>query len=408
MSSLIPKLNTLGRGLLPLAGVLLLIECLDELIFGAGEAAWPLIRADLHLTYLQIGILLSAPRLVSSALEPLLGVLADQGWRRRLILGGGLAFALACLLTGLAPTFALLLAGFVLFNPASGAFVNLAQAALMDTDPDRHEQLMARWTLAGSVGVVAGPLLLGLNAWLGLGWRGAYLGAAAGALALTALAWPQPMPESGAPAERGLRAGLAAALRALAQPGVLRWLVLLEFADLMLDVLLGFLALYLVDVAGATPEQGALAVAVWTGAGLLGDALLIPLLERVRGLAYLRASALVMAALYPAFLLTSGYELKLAWLALMGLFNAGWYAILKGRLYSALPGQSGTVIAVDALFGLAAGFVPGLLGWAAERFGLRAAMWLLLLGPAALCLGLPRATAHAALKKEDADLSLQP
>jgi FSR family fosmidomycin resistance protein-like MFS transporter len=402
-------LNILGRGLLPLAGVLLLIEFLDELIFGAGEAAWPLIRADLHLSYVQIGILLSVPRLVGSALEPLLGVLADQGWRRRLILGGGLVFALACLLTGVAPAFGLLLAGFVLFNPASGAFVSLAQAALMDTDPGRHEQLMARWTLAGSLGVVAGPLLLGLNAWLGLGWRGAYLGVAAGALALTALAWPRRLPETGAPAvKRGLRAGLAAALRALGQPAVLRWLALLEFADLMLDVLLGFLALYLVDVAGATPEQGALAVAVWTGAGLVGDALLIPLLERVRGLAYLRLSALVMAALYPAFLLTSGYDLKLAWLALMGLFNAGWYAILKGRLYSALPGQSGTVIAVDALFGLAAGFVPGLLGWAAERIGLGAAMWLLLLGPAALCLGLPPTAAQPARKREGADRRLQP
>lgn len=37
---------------------------------------------------------------------------------------------------------------------------------------------------------------------------------------------------------------------ALRQKEVLRWLVLLEFSDLMLDVLLGFLALYFVDVAG--------------------------------------------------------------------------------------------------------------------------------------------------------------
>ena len=36
----------------------------------------------------------------------------------------------------------------------------------------------------------------------------------------------------------------------------------------MLDVLLGFLALYFVDVAGAV-------VAVWTGVGLPGDLLLI-------------------------------------------------------------------------------------------------------------------------------------
>lgn len=33
----------------------LLIEFVDELIFGAGEAAWPLIRTDLGLNYVQIG-----------------------------------------------------------------------------------------------------------------------------------------------------------------------------------------------------------------------------------------------------------------------------------------------------------------------------------------------------------------
>ena len=32
----------------------LLIEFLDELVFGVGEAAWPLIRDDLGLNYVQI------------------------------------------------------------------------------------------------------------------------------------------------------------------------------------------------------------------------------------------------------------------------------------------------------------------------------------------------------------------
>ena len=42
----------------------------------------------------------------------------------------------------------------------------------MDTDPARHELNMARWTFAGSLGVVAGPLALGGTALLGLRWRG--------------------------------------------------------------------------------------------------------------------------------------------------------------------------------------------------------------------------------------------
>ena len=81
------------------------------------------------------------------------------------------------------------------------------------------------------------------------------------------------------------------ALRVLRRREVLCWLTLLEFSDLMLDVLLGFLALYFVNVVGTTPAQAGAAVAVWTGVGLLGDLLLIPLLERVPGLCYLRWSA---------------------------------------------------------------------------------------------------------------------
>jgi FSR family fosmidomycin resistance protein-like MFS transporter len=390
MSSPSSQSVRVARRLTVFALVLLLIEFLDEFVFGLEQAAWPLIRDDLQLTYFQIGLLFSLPALIASVIEPVLGVLADTRWRRALVLGGGLGFALACALTGLAPDFVVLLLSFVLFFPSSGAFVSLAQATLMDTDPARHEQLMARWTLAGSLGVVAGPLLLGAAVWLGLGWRGAFLLFVPLALALTFLTARFPFPQTEAASHESLAAGFRAAFRALRRLEVLRWLILLEFSDFMLDVLLKFLALYIVDVAGGTPEQGALAVAVWTGVGLLGDALLIPLLERVRGLTYLRLSAALTLVIFPAFLLAPTYEFRLGLLALLGLFNSGWYAILQGRLYSTLPGQSGTVIAVNALFGLVSGFIPAALGWVAEQFSLAVMMWLLLLGPVVLLIGLGR------------------
>ena len=179
-------------------------------------------------------------------------------------------------------------------------------------------------------------------------------------------------------------------MRALRRPEVLRWLTLLAFSDLMLDVLLGFLALYFVDVAGATPSQAGMAVAVWTGLALVGDLLLIPLLERVRGLSYLRLSAAVELILFPVFLLAPSFWGKLGILALLGLFNAGWYSILKAQLYSAMPGQSGTVMTVGNVFGLVGGLIPLGLGLIAERFDLVVTMWLLLLGPVALLAGLPR------------------
>jgi FSR family fosmidomycin resistance protein-like MFS transporter len=75
---------------------------------------------------------------------------------------------------------------------------------------------------------------------------------------------------------------------------------------------------------------------------------------------------------------------------LLGFFNAGWYAILKGQLYSTMPGQSGTVMTVGNVFGFVGGLIPLVLGLVAEQAGLSVTMWLLLLGPVALLVGLPR------------------
>lgn len=379
----------------------LLIEFLDELVFGVTEAAWPLIRTDLGLNYVQIGLALSLPGVIGNMIEPFLGILGDVWKRRALILGGGIFFALACLLTGVSRTFGLLLISFIIFNPSSGAFVSLSQATLMDSEPARHEQNMARWTFAGSLGVVLGPLVLSAALALTLGWRAIFLALAAMTVIILAVAWKK-LPSSvighsSFPRWSDFRTGLRNAFSALRRKEVLRWLVLLEFSDLMLDVLYGFLALYFVDVAGFSPSKAALAVAVWTGFGLLGDLLIIPLLEKVRGLNYLRLSVVVELILFPSFLLVSNAWLKLAIAALLGLFNSGWYAILQGNLYSSMPGQSGTVMAIGNVVGIFGKLLPFGIGLAAERFGLGPAMWLLLAGPIALLIGLPaRHTSHTA------------
>ena len=372
----------------------LLIEFLDELVFGVNQAAWPLIRSDLRLSYLQIGLLLSVPGIVSAILEPLLGILGDVWKRRLLILGGGIFFALACLLTGLSSGFIFLLVALCIFYPSSGAFVSLSQASLMDSDPKRHEHNMARWTLAGSLGVMLGPLLLSGLAFIGFGWRGVFIALAGLSVLVLLFAW-QRLPKTPPglqllPSFTEVWSGLRGALAALRGGEALRWLVLLPFSDLMLDVLLGFLALYFVDVARLTPVQAGLGIAVWSGLGLLGDLLLIPLLEKVRGLDTLHVSVLLELLLFPAFLLVASPLVKFILLGLLGLFNSGWYAILKGRLYSAMPGQSGAVMTLDSLFSLLGKILPFGIGLAAQFFGLRLAMWLLLLGPIALLVGLPR------------------
>jgi MFS transporter, FSR family, fosmidomycin resistance protein len=375
--------------------VLLIVEFLDEFIFGVREAAWPMIRDDLGLSYGQVGLLLSLPNFIGSFIEPGLGILGDVWKRKALIIGGGIVFAGAILLTSVAGSFTVIMLAFILFSPASGAFVSLSQATLMDTDPNRHEQNMARWTFAGSAGVVSGALALAGFAALGLGWRVLFLGTGFVSLAVVAVAtrFPYAKGHQNLPADEEspstFKEGMRNAAHALRRREVVRWLTLLEFSDLMLDVLYGYLALYFVDVVGIEDTQASLAVAVWLVVGLLGDFLLIPLLEQVRGLTYLRISAMIELVLFPAFLLIPGILPKLVILGIMGLFNAGWYSILKGRLYSSMPGQSGTVLAVNNISGLVGSLIPLGIGMIAERFGLDMAMWAMLLGPIALLMGIP-------------------
>ena len=127
--------SKVGRSLLSFTLTLLLIEFLDEIVGGAIGAAWPLIRNDLELSYIQVGLLLTVPHAIGSIAEIFLGVVADVRGRRVLILGGGVAFVSAMVLTAASNSFLVLLGAFILFNPASGAFVGLAQASLMDADP---------------------------------------------------------------------------------------------------------------------------------------------------------------------------------------------------------------------------------------------------------------------------------
>ena len=137
----------------------------------------PALRADLGLTYAQIGLLLGLPAVIGTLIEPLLMLLGDTGSRKRLVVGGGLAIALSLLLVASARSFPVVLLAFSMSYPASGAFVSLSQATLIDLNPGREPQGMARWSVAGSFGNLLGPLLVAGGFALALGWRWVYLDA---------------------------------------------------------------------------------------------------------------------------------------------------------------------------------------------------------------------------------------
>ena len=145
------------------------------------------------------------------------------------------------------------------------------------------------------------------------------------------------------------------------------------------------------DVAGSNEAQAGVAVTVWLAMGLITDFLFIPFIDRQKdSLRFLRTTALFELFAFAVFLLVPGFVPKLVIVIVVNLFNTGWYPILQGRLYSSLPGQSASVMTIGSVTAPIAKFFPFLIGFLADQFGLQTAMWILILGPIALFIGLPR------------------
>lgn len=303
-------------------------------------------------------------------------------------MGGGVLSAAVLVGNALAPGFPILLVAFIVGAPAAGAFVTLAQTVLMDAAPDHHERSMARWVFIGSLGVTAGPLLIAGASLAGLGWRPVMWFLSAIGLALTFLA--RSLPLATVPSEDAEHASVRSALKNLRNPEVRRWLTVIETADLLVDVFFSFLAVYLVDVAGADPTEASFAVSLFSMGGIAGSALLLPMLPRYDGLNYMRASAIGAGALFAMFLIVDPLPLKIAAAATIAMLGSGWYTIPKARLFSALPGRSGIVVALESGATLIGSQTPLVIGAVSASAGLGNAMWLLMLGPASILALVPR------------------
>ena len=87
----------------------------------AKAKAWPVIRSELHLTYEQVGLLLSVPGLLSVLIEPALGILGDVWKRRIVILAGGVLFTGSLVLVATSGSFIMLMLATIFLFPAAPA-----------------------------------------------------------------------------------------------------------------------------------------------------------------------------------------------------------------------------------------------------------------------------------------------
>jgi MFS family permease len=395
-----------------LRGVLLGTALLDELTFGFLVVGLPLARDSFHMTYQQVGLLFTVGAVAALVIEPAINLASDHVSKRVPILSGMFCLVVAFTLAGLTRDYGLLLLAVALANPAIGAAVGLAQAALVEQLPGSATRTLARWTLLSSVGDLLAPLVVAATATVDGGWTalsliGASLWLLAGSITLP-LPFPRPIPtpttdeRDDEPAQSTwaeLRQAIGTALR---DRLLLRWLGILFMATMVDEIFLGFTGLLLHDRLHATIGVTSLILAL----GMIGGMAGLVIFERVLarhvdhqriGIQLLPWLALLTLAGIITLLLAQTLWLAAIALVAIGLGATGWYPVAKAAVYGRLPGRAGLALAIVGLLMPLELILPAIVGLLAGQFGLVAALGFLGLAPIGVLLLSPHTAKNGAI-----------
>lgn len=373
---------------------LLAVGLLDELHSGVPTVGAPEIKSAFEVDYAAIAAsVLFLPALVANLIEAPLFLLADRVSRRWLLTIGLWTVALGGLWACLSTSFAIYVIALSVTG-LGGYSVALAQATLMDADPDRRDTLMTRWALLGALGDLGAPLLLGVVAAAGWSWRAASAIGAIGFFAVGLLISRGPLPKpTVAVEEDGERRSLWADLRAaMGHRELMFWLCGTALCDLLDEIFVVFAALHLRDNLGFEASARDLALMVVGLSGAVGLMITDRLIARWSPRRVLLGASLGTIVVYLPWLGATSDMGVLVGLSMIGLFDAAIYPLAKAQAYAALPERSGLVNAAAEAFTPLELLFPIILGLAANRWGLELTLLLLLLQPVGIiaCLFLTR------------------
>ena len=191
ISEAAPTSSPRARYGLSVLSLINLFNYLDRYIVAG---AIPLIESDLRIDHQQAGLLGSVFMIVYMIASPLGGYLGDRMARRFLVAGSVFIWSLATVGSGLAATFAVLVAARALIGIGEAGYATVAPAIISDLFPrDMRTRMLSFFYLALPLGAAAG---FGVGGWVGThySWHSAFfIGGGPGALlALLALFLPEP------------------------------------------------------------------------------------------------------------------------------------------------------------------------------------------------------------------------
>lgn len=221
----------------------------------------PFVQPDLRISNTQVGILASALSLTWALAAFGIGFVSDKtGSRKGLLIVATLAFSLCSFVSGIAATFAMMLAARALMGVAEGGVMPISQALIAaEVEPDRRGLAMGVTQNFGSnlLGSFAAPVLL-VSFATAFGWRRSFfLAALPGLIAALSIWWFVREPHvagtsSGPVAAPG---GKMTLLQGFREGNVLICAIMGVLLVSYLVVCWAFMPLYLTRIRGFDPQK---------------------------------------------------------------------------------------------------------------------------------------------------------
>lgn len=348
----------------------------------------PFVKPDLGLSNTQVGLTASALSFAWAISALFVGAAADRSGKRKIFLiGSTLAFSVCSVLSGLAASFAMLLGARLLMGVAEGGVAPISQSmTAVAVSPERRGLAQGVMQNFGSnlLGSFVAPVLL-VGFATTFGWHHAFFLAGVPGLISALLLW-RFVKEPPAPAQvqhPSARAGLSKRLGEILayRNMILSAICAILFVSYLVTTW-AFMPLYLTQVRGYDPEtmswlMGTLGISATIGS------FVVPGLSDTLG----RKPVILVVALLGVILpLTALYFHGSVWL-MAGLFFIGWaltgtMPIFMGTIPSETVPHHHMTTAVALVMGageiLGGVFAPTIAGWAADRAGLGAPLWILM------------------------------
>jgi ACS family hexuronate transporter-like MFS transporter len=378
----------------------------------------PFVLNDLHLSNTQVGLLASALSLTWACAAFAIGFVSDRtGSRKGVLVVATLFFSACSFLSGIAGSFAVLLASRMLMGAAEGGVMPISQAIIAaEVRPEHRGIAMGVTQNFGSnlLGSFVAPVLLAAFA-TAYGWRHAFfLAGVPGFVAalLIALYLRSPPEESGAASAAGAR--MQPSLRsALAERNVVLCALMSIVLVSYLVVCWAFMPLYLTQVRHYDPQSAGWLMGTLGISATVGSFAISGLSDRI-GRRPLMIAMPVIGVILPLGAMYYGGSI---WV-LAAIFFAGWGLNGIFPLFMAtVPSESVDPHLRATVLGLCMGtgevlggvLAPFIAGYAADLVGLQAPLWIMLglcLVAAVLALGLRETAPRVLAARQLAQVSV--